>query len=299
MRRSELNDLEAFAAVASEGSFTRAAAKLGMTQPALSQSMKMLEERLGIRLLARTTRSVATTEAGQRLLLTLKPALDEISQSLAALGEMKDKPSGRIRITAGKFAAIAVLWPRLSRFGVDYPDVEIELTVDEGFTDIVAGHYDAGVRLGEELAQDMIAVRIGPDIRSAVVASPEYLDQHGTPNTPHDLARHNCINYRQSTSGGIYSWEFAEAGKPVRVRVKGSLVFNDIDLMLAAALHGHGLISVFEGQVQECLASGRLIRVLDEFCPSYPGFFLYYSTRRQTPPALAALIDVLRYRDQA
>jgi DNA-binding transcriptional LysR family regulator len=282
--------------VAEEQSFTRAAAKLGMSQSALSHAMKALEERLDLRLLARTTRSVSATEAGQRLLRTLQPALEDISMELAALRTLRGKPAGTIRITSGKHPAMLVVWPALSRFLAEYPDVQVEISVDDSLTDIVAGRYDAGIRLGEEVEKDMIAVCISPDIRSAVVGSPSYFSEHPPPHSPHDLAEHNCINYRMATAGGLYPWEFEKDGQSLAVRVNGSLVFNDIDLMVAAALDGCGLAHVFEDQVAPHLAAGRLLRVLDEWCPPFPGFYLYYPSRRQTPPALAALVDALRYR---
>ena len=296
MNRGDLDDLAAFAVVAEEQSFTRAAAKLGMSQSALSHAMKALEERLDLRLLARTTRSVSATEAGQRLLRTLQPALEDISTELAALRTLRGKPAGTIRITAGKHPAMLVVWPALSRFLGEYPDVQVEISVDDSLTDIVAGRYDAGIRLGEEVEKDMIAVRISPDIRSAVVGSPGYFAKHPPPHSPHDLAEHNCINYRMATAGGLYPWEFEKDGQSLAVRVNGSLVFNDIDLMVAAALDGRGLAHVFEDQVAPHLAAGRLLRVLDEWCPPFPGFYLYYPSRRQTPPALAALVDTLRYK---
>jgi DNA-binding transcriptional LysR family regulator len=296
MKRDELNDLAAFVVVADAESFTRAAAKLDMSQSALSHAIRQLEERLGIRLLARTTRSVSPTEAGRRLLRTLRPALAEIAAEIDGLSELRDKPAGTLRITTAKHPAVAVLWPKLRAFTAEHPDVRIELSVDEGLLDIVAGNFDAGVRLGESVERDMIAVRIGPEIRSAVVGSPTYFADLPYPDTPHDLAQHNCISYRQTASGGLYAWVFEKAGQELTVRVEGSLVFNDTDLLLMAALDGRGLASVFEAQVAEHIASGRLIRVLEDWCPPYPGFFLYYPSRRQTPPALAALVEALRYR---
>jgi DNA-binding transcriptional LysR family regulator len=258
--------------------------------------MRALEERLGLRLLARTTRSVSPTEAGERLLRSLRPAFEDISSGLAALSELREKPAGTIRITTSKYAATAILRPALSRFLPNYPDVQVEITIDEGFTDIVAGRYDAGVRLGEEVEKDMIAVRISPDIRSAVVGSSAYFAAHPKPCSPHDLADHNCITYRMATAGGLYPWEFEKKGQPVAVRVTGSLIFNDVDLIVAAALEGQGLAFLFEGQVAGHLAEGQLIQVLADWCPPFPGFYLYYPSRRQTPPAMAALVEALRYR---
>ncbi|MGY0710414.1 LysR family transcriptional regulator [Azospirillum argentinense] len=296
MNRNDLSDLAAFAVVAEEGSFTRAAARLGMSQSALSHAMKALEDRLGLRLLARTTRSVSTTEAGQRLLRTLRPALDDIAAGLAAVGELREKPAGTLRITTGKHAAVRVLWPVLSRFLADYPEVQVELSIDSSLTDIVASRFDAGVRLGEQLEKDMIAVRIGPDIRAAIVGAPSYFAQHPVPCAPQDLAGHDCINYRFTTSGAVYVWEFEEDGHPVNVRVSGSLVSNDMDVIMAAVLDGRGLAYIFEDEVAEHVAAGRLVRVLDDWCTPFPGYYLYYPSRRQIPPALAALVDALRYR---
>lgn len=296
MKRDELNDLAAFVAVAEAGSFTRAAAKLDMSQSALSHAIQQLEERLGIRLLARTTRSVSPTEAGRRLLRTLKPALTDIYAEIAGLSELRDKPAGTLRITTVKHAAVSVLMPKLRCFMAEHPDITIEVSADEALMDIVAGNFDAGVRLGERLENDMIAVRIGPEIRSAIVGSPAYFGRHPVPLTPHDLTQHNCINYRQTGSGGLYAWEFEKNGQELSVRVAGSLVFSDADLIMQAALDGHGLATTFETQAEEHVASGRLIRVLEDWCAPYPGFFLYYPSRRQTPPAMLALIEALRYR---
>lgn len=296
MKRDELNDLAAFVAVADEESFTRAAARLGMSPSALSHAMKGLEGRLGLRLLARTTRSVRATEAGERLLGTLRPALAEIGAGLAALGAMRDQPAGTVRITAFRYAAVAVLWPALPAFLEAYPDVRVELTIDDGLTDIVAGRYDAGVRFGERVDKDMVAVRVGPDIRTAVVASPAYLARQPPPATPRDLAAHRCINYRYATGGDLYLWEFEEDGRAFQVRVDGPLVVNDGDLILAAALAGQGIGYLFEDQVADHVAAGRLVRVLTAWCVTFPGCHLYYPSRRQTSPALAALVEALRAR---
>ena len=295
MERNQLNDLAAFKVVAEEGSFTRAAAKLGMSQSALSHAMSMLESRLGVRLLARTTRSVAPTEAGQRLLRMLRPALADIEAGLASLGELRDKPSGSLRISMPKPAS-EFLMAALSRFLPAHPDVKVELVSDESFTDIVAGQCDAGVRLGESIDQDMIAVRISPDIRMAIVGSPQYFADHPKPKTPQDLASHFCINYREGRGGGFYAWEFERGGRALSVRVEGNFAANDSDLTLAGALRGLGLATVFEYQAADHIAAGRLVRVLDDWCPSFPGFHLYYPSRRQTTPALAALVDALRCR---
>lgn len=297
MKRNDLNDLAAFMEVADAMSFTRAAAKLGMSPSALSHAMKALEGRLGVRLLARTTRSVAPTEAGERLLRTLRPAFEDVAGELVALAGLRDKPAGNLRITTPKHAATSVLSPMLPGFLAEYPDIRVEVTVDEGLTDIVASRYDAGLRFGEKVARDMIAVRVGPVIRSAVVGSPAYFADHPVPLTPYDLARHSCINYRLATAGGLYLWEFEKSGRPLQVRVDGPLIFNDGDLILDAVLAGQGIAQLFEDQVADHVAAGRLTPVLDRWRWSAPGYYLYYTSRRQTPPALAALIAALRFRE--
>src|SRR5271166_3594165 len=259
-----LNDLVAFLAVARERNFTRAAAKLGVSQSALSQTIRGLEARLGLRLLARTTRSVAPTEAGERLLKSVGPRLDEIDAELAALSVLREKPAGTIRINADEHSATEVLWPALARFLPDYPDIRVEIVIDNALTDIVAERYDAGVRLGELVAKDMIAVRIGPDLRMAVVGAPSYFAGRARPRAPQDLAGHNCINLRLPTYGGLYAWEFEKGNRELRVHVNGQLVFNTIALRLKAALAGFGLAYLPEEQAQEHLAEGRLIRVLED-----------------------------------
>jgi DNA-binding transcriptional LysR family regulator len=296
MPRENLNDLVAFLAVAKERSFTKAAAQVGVSQSALSHTIRALEERLGLRLLTRTTRSVAPTEAGERLLRAAGPRLDEIEAELAALSELRDKPSGTIRITAHDHAVRAVLWPALARLLPDYPDIKVEIVIDYGLRDIVAERYDAGVRTGEMVAKDMVAVRIGPDMRSAVVGAPSYFAQRAKPKTPQDLTVHTCINLRLPTHGGLYAWEFEKGGRELRVRVDGQLVFNGTAPMLDAALAGFGLAYVPEDSVQAHLADGRLIRVLADWCPPYPGYHLYYPSRRQPTPAFALLVNALRYR---
>ncbi len=295
MPRTDLNDLAAFLAVAHERSFTRAAAQLGVSQSALSQTVRGLEARLGLRLLTRTTRSVAPTEAGERLLRTLGPAFDQIEAGLSALGELREKPAGTIRITAGEHSAETLLWPALQRLLPDYPDIEVE--VDHTLIDLAAGRYDAGVRLGEQVAEDMIAVRIGPEMRMAVVGAPSYFARHPQPKTPQDLTARTCINLRLPTPGGLYAWELEKGRREVRVRVEGQLVFNVAPLILKAALAGFGLACVFEDQVQEHLSSGQLVRVLADWCPPFPGYHLYYPSHRQPTPAFALLVDALRYRD--
>lgn len=290
------NDLAAFATVAKERSFTRAAAKLGVSPSALSQTIRNLEERLGLRLLTRTTRSVASTEAGERLLRTVAPRFEEIDAELAALSELRDKPAGTVRITAGEHAAVSALQPALKRFLPDYPDIQVEIIIDYGLTDIVAQGYDAGVRMGEQVAKDMVAVRIGPDLRMAVVASPDYFKRYPRPKTPQDLTIHNCINLRLPTYGGLFPWDLEKDGREVNVRGEGQLVFNSLSMRLHSALDGLGMAYIPEDYVKPYIADGRLIRVLKDWCPSFPGYHLYYPSRRQQSPALALLVDNLRYR---
>jgi DNA-binding transcriptional LysR family regulator len=296
MPRADLNDLQAFLAVARERSFTRAAAKLGVSPSALSQAMRGLEARLGLRLLTRTTRSVAPTEAGERLFRALGPRLDEIEGELAALSEFREKPSGTIRITTHEHAARAALWPALVKLLPEYPDIKVELVIDYGLTDIVAERYDAGIRSGEMVAKDMVAMRIGPDLRMAVVGAPAYFERRPRPKTPQNLTTHACINLRLPTYGGFYAWEFEKGRRELRVRVEGQLVFNTTALMLDAALDGFGLAYLPEDQVQAHLDAGRLVRVLADWCPPFPGYRLYYPSRRQPTPAFALLVEALRYR---
>jgi DNA-binding transcriptional LysR family regulator len=290
------NDLAAFAAVAKERSFTKAAAKLAVSQSALSQTIRALEERIGLRLLTRTTRSVALTEAGERMLETVAPRFEEIEAQLAALSELREKPAGTVRITAGEHSAMSILQPTLKRFLPDHPDVNVEIIVDYGLTDIVAEGFDAGVRMGEQVAKDMIAVRIGPQMRMAVVASPAYFQQHSIPETPQDLAAHKCINMRLPTYGGLFAWDLEKDGREVKVRGGGQLVFNSLGLRLSSALDGLGVAYMPEDQVLPHVADGRLIRVLEDWCPHFPGYHLYYPSRRHSSPALSLLVDVLRYR---
>jgi len=296
MTRQSINDLIAFLAVARERSFTKAAAKLGVSQSALSHTVRGLETRLGLRLLTRTTRSVSPTEAGERLLGSIGPRFDEIESELAALSEFREKPAGTIRITAGEHAADAILWPALEKLLPDYPDINVEIIVDYGLTDIVAERYDAGVRLGEQVAKDMIAVRIGPDMRMAVVGAPAYFERRPKPQTPADLTDHNCINLRLPTYGGVYAWEFEKEGREVKVRVEGQLVFNNAQLRLNAALSGLGLAYVPEALVRQPLSDRRLVRALEDWCAPFPGYHLYYPSRRQASPAFALLVNALRYR---
>lgn len=296
MDRNQLGDLAAFLAVAEARSFTRAAAGLGTSQSALSHTIKRLETRLGLRLLTRTTRSVAPTEAGERLIETLRPALDDIGERLAALNALREKPAGTVRINTSEHAAETVLWPKLARFLPSHPDINVELTIEHGFTDIVAGRYDAGVRLGEHVARDMIAVPIGPQIRMAVVGSPGYFEARKKPRAPQDLAGHNCINLRFATSGGFYIWEFEKDGRELKVRVEGQVAFNNSGLCLKAALDGFGLAFVPEDRVLAHVRERRLIRVLADWCAPFPGFHLYYPSRRLHSPAFALLAGALRYR---
>jgi DNA-binding transcriptional LysR family regulator len=296
MPRRDLNDLLAFVAVARERSFTKAAAKLGVSQSALSHTIRELEEQLGLRLLTRTTRSVSPTQAGERLLQTVAPRFEEIEAELDALSEFREKPAGTIRITAVDYAADTVLWPKLAKFLPGYPDIKVEITVDYALTDIVAQRYDAGVREGEQVAKDMIAVRIGPDMRMAVVASPAYFSKHQEPKTPQDLVGHNCITLRLPTHGGVYAWEFEKGSRELKVRVDGQLIFNTAAQMLNAALAGFGLAYIPEGLAEPHIAKRRLRRVLEDWCPYYPGYHLYYPSRRQSSPAFTLLVDALRHR---
>jgi DNA-binding transcriptional LysR family regulator len=296
MQRVNLNDLLAFLAVGRERSFTKAAAKLGVSQSALSHTIRELEARLGVRLLTRTTRSVSPTEAGERLLHTVGPRFEEIEAELAAIGELREKPAGTIRITATEYAADAILLPKLAKLLREYPDIKVEIIIDYGLTDIVAQRYDAGVRSGEQVAKDMIAVRIGPDMRMAVVGAPSYFKGRSEPKKPQDLIGHNCITLRLPTHGGLYVWEFEKGGRELRVRVEGQLTYNTTAQMLNAAVAGVGLAYVPEGLVQAYLAKGRLKRVLEGWCLPYSGYHLYYPSRRQPSAAFALLVDALRYR---
>jgi len=295
MQRRNLDDLLAFVAVGRERSFTRAAGKLGVSQSALSHTIRDLEERLGVRLLTRTTRSVAPTQAGERLLQTAGPRFDEIDAELAAITELRAKPAGTIRITATEYAADAILLPKLAQLLRDYPDIKVEISIDYGLTDIVAQRYDAGVRSGEQVAKDMIAMRIGPDQRMAVVGTHSYFKGRSEPKKPQDLINHNCIALRLP-HGGLYAWEFEKAGRQLRVRVEGQLTYNTTAQMLNAAVAGLGLAYVPEGLVQAHMTKGRLRRVLGDWCPPYSGYHLYYPSRRQPSAAFALLVDALRYR---
>jgi len=295
MQRGNLDDLLAFVAVARERSFTNAAAKLGVSQSALSHTIRELEERVGVRLLTRTTRSVSATEAGERLLQTAGPRFDEIDAELAAIKELREKPAGTIRITATEYAADAILLPKLAKLLRVYPDIKVEIIIDYGLTDIVAQRYDAGVRSGEQVAKDMIAVRIAPDMRMAVVGAPSYFKGRPEPKKPQDLIDHNCITLRLP-HGGLYAWEFEKGGRELRVRVEGQLTYNTTAQMLNAAIAGLGLAYVPEGLAQPHLAKRRLKRVLEDWCLPYSGYHLWYPSRRQSSAAFALLVDALRYR---
>lgn len=294
--RATLTDLVAFVTVARERSFTRAAKKLGVSQSAVSHTIRGLEARLGMRLLTRTTRSVSTTEAGDRLVQSVGPHFEEIEAGLAAVTALGDKPAGTIRITTSVHPAETILWPALVKFLPRYPGVKVEISVDTALTDIAEHRFDAGVRLGEQVAQGMIAVRIGPVLRIAVVASPSYLAKRAAPRTPRDLTEHNCINMRVPTYGGLYAWEFEKNRRELKVRVEGQLTFNDIHQAVEAALAGFGIAYVFEDQVGPYLKTGRLKRVLEDWCPPFPGYHLYYPDRRHASPAFPLLVDALRYR---
>ena len=296
MNRDDLVDLNAFLAVAEERSFTRAAARLGLAQSTLSHTVTRLEQRLGVRLLARTTRSVAPTEAGEALVRSLVPAFETIQRQLEEIGELRSKPAGTLRITAPTHAAQTILLPAALRIMARYPEIHIEISVDSGLRDIVEGRFDAGIRIGEQVAQDMVAIRIGPDLRMAVAGSPDYLRRHGIPQAPQDLAGHNCLNLRFTTSGGLYAWELERDGRELNVRVDGQFVCNDARLLVDAAVAGNGLAFVVEDHIAAHVASGALVRVMEDWCPPFPGYHLYYPSRRQVRPAFAILIEALRYR---
>lgn len=294
MARDTISDLSTFLVVARERSFTKAAAKLSLSPSALSHTIRLLEERLGVRLLTRTTRSVSLTDAGERLLQAVRPQFEEIDAALSQLTELRDKPAGTVRITAGEHAAEKVLWPAVERLLPDYPDIKVEIVVDNGLTDIVAERYDAGVRLGEQVDKDMVAIRIGPEMRMAVVGAPSYFEGRLKPLTPQDLMAHACINLRLPSYGGFYAWEFENDGRELRVRVDGPLAFNVSRMVLNAARRGAGLGFLLEDHVREEIVDGRLIRVLADWCPPFSGYHLYYPSRRQLSPAFAVLMDALR-----
>ncbi|WP_298284811.1 LysR family transcriptional regulator [Acidocella sp.] len=298
MRRDRLGDLAVFLSVAEACSFTRAAAQLGTSQSAISQTVRRLEADMGVKLLTRTTRTVALTVAGEQLAATLRPAFDDIDARLNALSALSATPSGELRITTNKHAAQTVLWPVIGKMLREYPDISVELSLDGRLVDIVAERFDAGVRLGEQVAKDMIAVPVGPGLRMAVLAAPAYLARHGTPLTPHELTNHRCINIRLPTAGGLYAWEFEKDGRPVNVRVEGPLIVNDAEMVLRAAAEGVGLACVLEDQAVVPLAEGRLVRILEDWCPRFPGYHLYYPDRRQLPAAFKLLVEALRYKEK-
>lgn len=296
MSRIVLDDLNAFLAVAREKSFTRAAAQLGVSQSALSQTLRGLEERLGLRLLARTTRSVAPTEAGDRLMRAIGPHLESVAEALTAVSRLRDTPAGAVRITSTEHAANSLLYPAIARLARDYPEISIELCVDNAFADIVAERFDAGVRIGEQIEKDMIAVRIGPDMRMAIVGAPAYFERYPPPHTPRDLTRHRCVAMRLPTFGGLLPWEFEKDGRAVNVQIEGGLIFNTMALGLRATLDGLGLGYCQADLVAPYVADGRLVSVLEEWCPSFPGYHLYYPSRRQHSAAFAVVVEALRYR---
>jgi DNA-binding transcriptional LysR family regulator len=296
MARDTVSDLVAFLAVARERSFTRAAAQVGVSASALSHTIRKLEERIGVRLLTRTTRSVSTTEAGERLLRTIGPHFDEISREIEGLSELREKPAGTIRITSADHPAQTILWPALEKLLPQYPDIHVEISVDDTLRDIAEERFDAGVRLGEQVAKDMIAVPIGPDAQMIVVGAPTYFERHPRPRSPHDLAEHKCINLRLRTLGGVYAWEFEKGGRELKVRVEGQVAFNDERLIIKAAVAGLGLAYLFRDSVGPELADGTLVQVLADWTPSFAGYHLYYPSRRQQSPAFAVLLEALRYR---
>lgn len=295
MKRDEMADLTAFVVVAEERSFTKAAAKLGISQSSLSQIVRRVEGRLGLRLLTRTTRSVAPTEAGERLLRTMVPALDELDASLAALSSQQARPMGTIRITSVEHAAKTIIWPALKKLLPDYPEISVEISLDYGLVDIVAERFDAGVRLGEQVDKDMIAVRIAPDMPMAVVGSPRYFEGHAPPRVPQNLVDHACLNLRLRTSGGLYPWAFKKKGRELNVHVRGPLVFNTVDLILDAAVGGFGLAYLPMDQVREHIAKGRLVVVLEDWTPCLSGYHLYYPNRKQ-PAAFSLIVEALRFK---
>ena len=296
MRRENVNDLIAFIEVARERSFTKAAAKLGVSQSALSYTVRTLEGRIGLQLLTRTTRSVSLTEAGERLLRSIGPRLDEIEAEISSLSELRDKPAGTVRITSVEHAAETILWPALAPLLRGYPDVNVEIITDYRLIDIVAERYDAGVRLGEQVDKDMIAVRIGSNFRMAVVAAPSYFASRPRPLSPQDLTGHDCIGLRLPTHGGLYAWDFRKDARAIEVRIQGRVVFNTVGMMRNAALEGLGLAYLPEDVVEAPLRKGQLVRILEDWCPPLPGYHLYYTSRRQPSPAFALVVDTLRRR---
>lgn len=298
MARENINDILAFLAVARERSFTRAANKMGVSQSALSHTVRGLESRIGVRLLTRTTRSVSPTEAGERLLQTVGPRLEEIEAEIAALSELRDRPAGTIRITTTDYAVNAVLWPRLAKVLADFPEIRVEILVDYGLTDIVADRFDIGVRYGDQVAKDMIAVRVAADELMAIVGAPGYLSRHATPTKAQDLLEHNCITLRLPTGGGLYAWELEKDGRGLQVRVSGQATFNGVYQMINAALSGQGLAFVPLSLVKQHVAAGRLQCVMNDWCPTFPGLHIFYASRREPSRAMTIVVDALRYRAQ-
>lgn len=293
METNDLNTLAAFLVVAEERSFTRAGKRLGVSPSAMSHAMRGLEENMGVRLLSRTTRSVAPTEAGERLIVRLRPALTDVQDAVDELSGLRDKPAGRVRLLIPRLAGTTVLGPKLAKFTRDYPDVVLDITADDSRLDIVAGGFDAGIHFGEYIQKDMIAVRVSKDNRAAIVGAPAYFKSHTKPKTPHDLLKHRCINFRHGTAG-VYRWEFDKGKKSLSVAVSGPLIVDDVETVVRAAIDGIGLAFVSDERVMQQLESGELIRVLEDWCQPFPGFFLYYPSRRQQPAALSALINTLR-----
>ncbi|MGV6475941.1 LysR family transcriptional regulator [Azotobacter vinelandii] len=296
MSGENFRDILAFLAVARERSFTRAAAQLGVSQSALSHTIRALETRLGLRLLTRTTRSVSPTEAGERLIQRVAPRFEAITEELVAFEELRDKPAGTVRITASDFAANTILWPKLSKLQPKYPDVKIEVAIEPGLTDIVAERFDAGVRFGDQISKDMTAVRISPDIRMVIVGAPSYLEKHPPPKAPSDLTEHECINMRFSMRGGVYAWELKKGKRNLQVRVEGSWTFNCIYPVIEAALAGFGLAYMPEELARAHIKGGRLLPVLKDWCPTFPGLHIFFASRRQSSPALSLIVEALRYR---
>jgi DNA-binding transcriptional LysR family regulator len=296
MKRDELGDLIAFLTVAEERSFTRAAAQLGTSQSSLSHTVRRIEERMGVRLLTRTTRNVVPTEAGEQLMETLRPAFNDIRSRIDALSAMRQSPGGTIRITSSRHAAETILMPAAKRLMAEYRDVNIEISIDQRFVDLVAERYDAGVRLGESIEKDMIAVAIGPELRMMVAGSPGYFERNPKPQTPHDLTQHNCINLRLPTLGGLYTWEFERDGRPLNVRVTGQFICNDVPMIIDAALDGLGLACLPDDHLGPLVDEGRLVPVLQDWSAPFPGYHLYYPSRRLASPAFALLVDALRLR---
>lgn len=296
MQREDIADLTLFLAVVEQGSFTGAALQVGLTQSAISHTIRRLESRLGVRLLARTTRSVAPTEAGEQLLEILQPALKGVEERLGDLKRIAERPAGTIRITASEHSAQAVLWPAMNRLAASYPEITVEISIEAALIDIVLNRFDAGVRLGEEISNDMIAVRVGPDMRMAAVASPDYLSRRGIPVVPDDLAQHNCINMRFA-SGAVYAWEFQKDEREVRTKVKGQWVLNSAALITETAIAGHGIAFQLEDSVRPMIEDGRLVRLLEDWCPPFPGYYLYYPSRRHYSSAFRLLVEAIRYRE--